>query len=100
MPPLQEQGETVKRVVSLFALAERLQERYEKARTQVDKMTQSVLAKAFRGELVTTEAELARREGPEYETAEELLARVQGKRDTPVDGVVRREKNRRSGGRV
>jgi type I restriction enzyme, S subunit len=32
--------------------------------------------KAFSGELVPTEAELARAEGRTYETAEELLARV------------------------
>ena len=30
-----------------------LEARYEKAKTHVDKLTQSILAKAFRGELVT-----------------------------------------------
>lgn len=35
-----------------------------------------MLAKAFRGELVPTEAELARREGRTYEPATDLLARV------------------------
>jgi type I restriction enzyme S subunit len=34
------------------------------------------LAKAFRGELAPTEAELARREGRPYESASELLARI------------------------
>ena len=34
------------------------------------------LATAFRGELVPTEAELARREGREYEPASTLLERV------------------------
>jgi len=48
------------------------------ARAHVGKVTQSVLAKAFRGELVPTEAELVRREEREYETAEELLARIKG----------------------
>jgi len=42
------------------------------AKAQVDKLTQSVLAKAFRGALVPTEAELARREGRSYETEEQL----------------------------
>lgn len=37
---------------------------------------EAVLAKAFRGELVPTEAELARREGRDYEPAAVLLERV------------------------
>jgi len=39
-----------------------------------------VLAKAFRGELVPTEAELARREGREYEPASVLLERIRRER--------------------
>jgi type I restriction enzyme S subunit len=43
---------------------------------RADKLTQSTLARAFRGELVPTEAELARAEGRSYETAAELLERI------------------------
>jgi hypothetical protein len=43
----------------------------------VDKLTQSVLAKAFAGALVPTEAELAEHEDRSFESAEELLARIQ-----------------------
>ena len=39
-------------------------------------LTQSNLTNAFSDELVTTEAELARAEGRQYESAVELLARV------------------------
>jgi len=46
------------------------------AKERVDRLTQVILAKAFRGELVPTEAELARREGRDYETAVELLERI------------------------
>ena len=38
------------------------------------------ISKAFSGELVPTEAELARAEGRTYETAEELLTRIRGAR--------------------
>lgn len=41
------------------------------------KLTQVILAEAFRGELVPTEAELARREGRPYEPASALLDRIQ-----------------------
>jgi type I restriction enzyme, S subunit len=71
-----EQQEIVRRVEALFKTADALEARYLKAKEHVDKLTQSVLARAFRGELVTTEAELARREGRDYEPAFVLLERV------------------------
>jgi len=77
LPSVAEQDEIVRRVQDLHKFADRLEVRHAKAKTHVDKVTQSVLAKAFRGQLVTTEAELARREGREYETAERLLERIQ-----------------------
>ena len=46
-----------------------------------NKLTQSILAKAFRGELVPTEAELARREGRDYEPASVLLERIKAERE-------------------
>lgn len=79
--PLAEQIEIVRRVEQLFALADQIEARFIKAQAQVDRLTQSVLAKAFRGELVPTEAELARRENRSYETAAELLARIQSDRE-------------------
>ena len=99
IPPRREQDEIVRRVDSMLALADRLEARHKKAKAQIDRLTQSVLAKAFRGELVTTEAELARCEGRDYETAEELLARVTATRTTRDGRATRgpRGKNRRGG---
>ncbi|MEK6407472.1 MAG: restriction endonuclease subunit S [Acidobacteriota bacterium] len=73
---LDEQQEIVRGVESLFKLADQIEGRYQKAQREVDKLTQSILAKAFRGELVPTEAELARREGRDYEPASVLLERI------------------------
>ena len=47
---------------------------------RAEKLIQSILAKAFRGELVPNEAELARREGRSYEPASALLARIEAQR--------------------
>jgi type I restriction enzyme S subunit len=52
VPPLTEQQEIVRRVESLFSLADQIESRFKKAQAQVDKLTPSILAKAFRGELV------------------------------------------------
>src|SRR5437588_10494386 len=50
---------------------------------RAEALTQAVLAKAFRGGLVPTEAELARREGREYEPASVLLERIRRERAAP-----------------
>jgi len=60
----------------MFKLADTVEKRVVAATARAEKLTQAVLAKAFRGELVPTETELARREGRSYETASELLARI------------------------
>jgi type I restriction enzyme S subunit len=50
-PPLDEQTEIVRRVESLFALADSIESRLADATAQVERTTQAILAKAFRGEL-------------------------------------------------
>jgi type I restriction enzyme S subunit len=52
VPPLPEQHEIVRRVENLFALADQIEARFTKAQVQLDRLTPSLLAKAFRGELV------------------------------------------------
>jgi type I restriction enzyme S subunit len=76
LPPLEEQKEIVRRVEALFRLADAIEARVAAGANRAEKLTQAVLAQAFRGELVPTEAELARREGRDYEPAAVLLARI------------------------
>jgi len=57
-----------------------VEKRVAAATVRAEKLTQAILAKAFRGELVPTEAEIARREGRSYESACELLARIKSER--------------------
>ena len=68
VPPLPEQEEIVRRVEALFALADQIGARYKKAKAHVDKLTQSILAKAFRGELVPQD--------PNDLPADELLRQI------------------------
>lgn len=51
VPPLEEQHEIVRRVGQLLALADGLKRRIEIASIRIDRSSQAVLAKAFRGEL-------------------------------------------------
>ncbi|MBI4551037.1 MAG: restriction endonuclease subunit S [Candidatus Latescibacteria bacterium] len=80
LPSLAEQHEIVRRVEALFKLADAIERRVAAATARAEKLTQVILAKAFRGELVPTEAELARREGRDYEPATVLLERIQTNR--------------------
>jgi type I restriction enzyme S subunit len=82
LPPLAEQTEIVRRVEALFALADRIEAHCTAARTQAQRLTPLVLAKAFRGELVPQD--------PSDEPASALLARV-GSSDTAVAGENKRK---------
>ena len=84
-PPLEAQQEIVRRVEALFKLADAIEKRVEAATKRADKLTQSILARAFRGGLVPTEAELARREGRSYEPASVLLERIKSERATQAE---------------
>jgi type I restriction enzyme, S subunit len=79
---LSEQHEIVRRVEALFNLAGAIEKRVAAATERADKLTQAILAKAFRGELVPTEAELARIEGRDYEPASALLERIRREQDS------------------
>jgi type I restriction enzyme S subunit len=79
LPPLREQEEIKRRVDALFTLAERIESNFEKARTRMQRLPQSILAMAFRGELVCTEAELAQAEGRDFESVQEIVDRLRVK---------------------
>lgn len=51
VPPVLEQTEIVRRVEELFALADSIEQKATAALARVNNLTQSILAKAFRGEL-------------------------------------------------
>jgi type I restriction enzyme S subunit len=68
LPPLEEQQEMVRRVEKLFAHADSLEAKYKKAIQRIEKIEQSVLAKAFRGELTDPD--------PNDEPATDLLKRI------------------------
>lgn len=80
LPPLPEQTEIVRRVESLFAFADQIEARTQEATARVKHLTQSILAKAFRGELT----EEWRKAHPELvsgqNSAEALLERIRAAR--------------------
>jgi type I restriction enzyme, S subunit len=84
LPNPAEQREIVLRVRNLFDLADAIDRRVAASIDLADKLIQATLAKAFRGELVPTEAELARNEGRSYEPASVLLERVAARSTRPV----------------
>lgn len=72
VPPAEEQTEIVRRVEQLFAFADQLEAKVASAKSRIDHLTQSILAKAFRGELVPQD--------PNDEPASVLLERIKAQR--------------------
>jgi len=74
IPVADEQTEIVHRVEQLFTFADQLEARVKAAQARIDRLTQSILAKAFRGELVP--------QAPNDEPAGVLLERIKAQRAT------------------
>ncbi|MGX9459079.1 restriction endonuclease subunit S [Photobacterium damselae subsp. damselae] len=68
LPCKEEQSEIVSRIERLFSCANKVEKQYLDAKARLDRLTQSILAKAFRGELVAQD--------PNDEPAEKLLERI------------------------
>jgi type I restriction enzyme S subunit len=81
LPPLNEQTQIVHQVEELFAFADQIEQQVKNAQGRVNNLTQSILAKAFRGELTTQ----WRAENPDLisgdNSAEALLAKIKEERE-------------------
>jgi type I restriction enzyme, S subunit len=88
LPPLEEQKEIVRQVDNLFTLADKLEAHYQNAKSRIDKLSQSVLAKAFRGELVP--------QNPNDEPAEKLLERIMAEK-AKMESALKRGKKKGGG---
>lgn len=80
LPSPEEQYEIVKRVENLFALADQIEAKIKNAQERVNLLTQSILAKAFRGELTAK----WREDNPDLisgeNSAEALLKRIEAEK--------------------
>lgn len=76
VPSIDEQDEIVRRVSALMAFVDSVEDRVASASRRTEHLRAGVLTRAFRGELVPTEAELAAKEGRSLETASDLLRRL------------------------
>jgi len=73
IPPLAEQQEIIYRIKVLFKIADTIEQQYKQAEAGLDKLDQSILTKAFRGELVPPD--------PNDEPASVLLERIRAERE-------------------
>jgi type I restriction enzyme S subunit len=80
LPPIEEQAEIVRRVEQLFTYADQVEQQVKNAQARVNQLTQSILAKAFRGELT----EQWRQDNPDLisgdNSAAALLERIKAER--------------------
>ncbi|MDF5720232.1 MAG: restriction endonuclease subunit S [Rhizonema sp. PD37] len=71
--PIAEQKEIVRRIEFFFKAADTIERQYQEAKAYIDQLDQSILTKAFRGELVP--------QNPDDEPASILLERIRSERD-------------------
>jgi type I restriction enzyme S subunit len=92
-PPLKEQSEIVRRLDQLFTYADQIEQRVKDAQSRVNNLTQSILARAFRGELTAD----WRAQNPKLisgeNSAEALLAKIQAERIAASSKTARRSKS-------
>ena len=93
LPPVSEQAEIVRRVEQLFAYADTIEKQVNNALARVNNLTQSILAKAFRGELTAQ----WRAENPELISGENsaaaLLEKIKAERAASGDKKASRKKS-------
>ena len=77
-----EQREIVKRIETLFQIVNRFEQEFNKSESQVNLLDRSILAKAFRGELVEQE--------PNDEPASILLERIRAEREQQAQGKAKK----------
>lgn len=86
LPPFAEQVEVVRVVKTLLSIIDTIGRRLNIARKSADMLPRTILSRAFRGALVSTEAELATRTGKPFETADALLVRLRASHGVAVAG--------------
>jgi type I restriction enzyme, S subunit len=87
LPPIEEQKEIISRVEALFKIADAVESRYLRSVFHINRLAQSILAKAFRGELVPQD--------PKDEPASELLKRIKADRERSKKELKTRKGKRR-----
>lgn len=83
LPPYQEQVEIARRAYEMLSAAGRLTAQIDGTSAALDRISRASRAKAFRGQLVPTEAALAAAEGRDFESGGQLLARIGAMQPTP-----------------
>lgn len=87
IPPIEEQTEIVRRVEQLFAFADTIEQKANSALERVNNLPQSILAKAFKGELTAH----WRAANPDLisgaNSAEALLKKIKSKREASARNI-------------
>ena len=95
LPPEEEQAEIVRRVEDLLSRAKAVGKVAASQLALIEPLHASLLGRAFSGELVSTEAELTRQEGRDYEPASALLERIRAEREAQAAKAAPKKRRRR-----
>ena len=86
VPPIDVQRETVAEIEKQFSRLDEAVANLQRVKANLKRYKAAILKAAVEGRLVETEASIARREGRNYETGEQLLQRILEERRVKWDG--------------
>lgn len=95
VPPIKEQREIIHQVEQFFTFADQIEQRVKDAQSRVNHLTQSILAKAFRGELTTEWREQNSNLISGDNSAEALLHRIAEERKVAAQTKSKRTQSKR-----
>lgn len=98
LPPLEEQREIVRRMQKELEDADENEKKIRGELRRAERLPQAFLTQAMRGDLVPLEAELARRDGVEYEPARIVLDQIRAQREETAPERQKRSSRRRKRG--
>ncbi len=87
LAPLDEQRRIVNKIEELFSFADQIERSVDEAKKRTDKIDQAILAKAFRGELVSQD--------PNDEPASVLLERIKQEKELEIKQTKVKQKNKK-----
>ena len=82
----EEQNQIVQEIESRLSVCDKLGESIDESLQKAEALRQSILKRAFAGQLLTAAELTACRQEPDWEPAEKLLQRIKGEKAVPTTG--------------
>lgn len=92
LPPIEEQHQIVKQIESRLSVCDSIEQNIKESLSKAEALRQSILKKAFEGNLLTAQELAECKQAVDYEPASVLLERIKAEQKSPADNTDKRRK--------